>query len=91
MKRLIAGSTAALILVTGLSACSWDKATQPFQDAPRTGVKNNDPADVVTMPDGFNNMATKCDHGNRVYVTYHGDSAYGSIAVVPTDPTCVGS
>ena len=40
------------------------------------------------MPDGFSNAATKCDHGNRVYVIYHGDNPYGTISVVPQDPTC---
>jgi hypothetical protein len=65
-----------------------DKVTEPWKDAPRSGVTNDDPADTITMPDGFNNTATKCDHGNRIYVTYHGDNPYGSIAVVPQDPTC---
>lgn len=40
------------------------------------------------MSDGFSNLGTKCDHGNRVYVVYHGDNPYGSVAVVPADPTC---
>lgn len=79
------------VALTGLvllGAGSCDKATEPLKDANRSGVTNNAPADTVTMPDGFSNVATKCDHGNRVYVAFHGDSPYASIFVVPQDPTC---
>lgn len=84
MRRLILGVMLLGALV-GLSGCS--KFTEPFHDAPR-GSTNSGPADVGTMPDGFSNYATKCDHGNRVYVVFHNDKAYGSIAVVANDPTC---
>lgn len=70
----------------GLAGC---KATEPYQDAP-VGQRNSTQADVIEMPDGFNNAATKCDHGNRVYVIFHSDSSYGAIAVVAGDPTCAG-
>ena len=40
------------------------------------------------MPDGFSNVATKCDHGNRIYVIFKSDSSYGSVAVVPNAPDC---
>lgn len=63
------------------------KYTEPFNDS-RRGNTNEAPADVITFPDGFNNASTKCDHGNRVYVIYHNDGAYGGVAVVPQDPTC---
>ena len=87
MKRAL--SIAAILAVVGISSTAClDKATQPWQDAPRSGVKNTDPADIIEMPDGFNNLATKCDHGNRLYVSYHGDKAYGFVATVPQDPTC---
>lgn len=79
----------ALVAVTGIMAACTDKSLEPFHDAPR-GVTNDEPADIVTMPDGFSNVATKCDHGNRVYVVFHGDGTYGSISVVPDDPTCAG-
>lgn len=81
--KLICVSGAALLALTGCA-----KITEPFKDAPRSNVTNEQPADTVTFPDGFSNVATKCDHGNRVYVAYHGDSAYASIAVVANDPTC---
>lgn len=70
----------------GLAGC---KATEPYQDAP-VGDRNSTSADVIEMPDGFSNGATKCDHGNRVYVLFHNDGNYGAIAVVPADPTCAG-
>lgn len=75
---------AITIAVLVLSGC---KATEPFKDAP-VGERNVAPADTITMPDGFSNVATKCDHGNRVYVVFKSDAAYGSVAVVPNDPSC---
>lgn len=78
----------AVVILALLAAGCGNKALQPFQDAPRTGVVNTRPADIIDMPDGFNNVATKCDHGNRLYVSYHNDAAYGFIAVVPHDTTC---
>lgn len=84
--RRIAAATLAGLAFLALSGCA--KFTEPFKDAPRSGVDNGQPADLIRMPDGFSNAATKCDHGNRVYVAYHGDSPYGAIAVVANDPTC---
>jgi hypothetical protein len=87
-KRVFAALAVSVATVVGLSACSFDKATQPFQDARRTENVNSNAADVVTMPDGFSNLTTKCDHGNRLYVAYHADSPYAAITVVQQDPTC---
>lgn len=82
MRRLLVCSLALL----ALTGCS--KFAEPYKDAPRSGTENGAPADLVRMPDGFSNLATKCDHGNRIYVAYHGDAAYGSVVAVPNDPTC---
>lgn len=88
-KRFLAASAATIATLFTLAACDLgDKFTEPFKDAPRTGHVNNDAADIITSPDGFSNAATKCDHGNRLYVAYHGDSKYGAIAVVSADPSC---
>lgn len=87
-NRIATIVTAAVIGVSALALGGCDKLTEPFKDAPRSDVTNSQPADVIEMPDGFNNLASKCDHGNRLYVTYHGDGAYGSVSVVPHDPTC---
>lgn len=87
-RRFIAAAIGAAALLVATAGCSFDKVTEPFQDAPRTGTVNSVSADVVTMPDGFSNVSTKCDHHNRLYVAFHGDSPYASIFVVPNDPTC---
>lgn len=79
ITTLIAGTLA-------LSACG-----ESTQDA-NTGDRNVGPADIINMPDGFSNVAHKCDGPNMVYVIYHGSSsdsrAYGSVAVVANDPRC---
>lgn len=84
-KRTLALSLAVVLTLGGLTGCG--KFVEPYNDAPVSG-QNKNAAEVVNMPDGFSNVATKCDHGNRVYVAYHGDSAYGSVAVSPKDPSC---
>lgn len=86
---LFAAGFVGTLAISLLSGCS-QKAQEPFRDAPR-GSTNTAKADTLTMPDGFSNVATKCDHGNRVYVAFHGDSTYASIAVVPNDPSCASS
>jgi hypothetical protein len=82
---------AAVVIAAGtlLAGCDWsDKVTEPFKDAPRSGVTNDNAADLITMPDGFSNLSTKCGPGGMRYtVAYHGDSLYASINVVP-DPSC---
>lgn len=85
MKKIIA-IAALSVTALGLTGCG-DKNNEPFKDAGVAG-RNSAKADIIEMPDGFNNAATKCDHGNRVYVTYHGDGSYGSLSVVKGDPTC---
>jgi hypothetical protein len=85
-KTIVAALAAAVLLTGSVAGCA--KFTEPFKDAPRSNVDNGAPADLIRFPDGFSNAATKCDHGNRVYVAYHGDNPYGAIAVVPADPTC---
>lgn len=81
--------TAAVVTVlVGFGATACDKYSEPFKDAPRSGRDNGAPMDVIRMADGFSNVGAKCDGPNRVYVAYHGDSKYASIAVVPNDPRC---
>lgn len=86
MRRF--GLLVAMLLI-GLMATGCGKMTEPFKDAPR-GSTNDSAADLLTMPDGFSNVATKCDGPNRVYVIFHADAAYGSVAVAPNDPRCRG-
>lgn len=84
--KVLIGTLAVMALaIGGVAAC--DKMTEPYKDAER-GASNTAPADTITMPDGFSNVATKCDHGNRIYVAFKGDQNRAAIAVVPNDPTC---
>jgi hypothetical protein len=85
-KYTALGALLGLLAIAALlGGCS--KTFERFQDAPRAST-NTSPADVITMPDGFSNVAAKCDGPNRVYVVFHADSAYGSVAVAPNDPRC---
>ena len=88
MKRSVLTAAAGALGLALVATGCGNKFQQPFKDAPRTGTVNSQPAEVIYMPDGFNNLATKCDHGNRIYVSYHGDSSYGFGFAVPGDPTC---
>jgi hypothetical protein len=88
MKRTIA-LVASLAVAGALMAGCTGKYTEQFRDASRAD-DNAGPADTIEFPDGFSNAATKCDHGNRLYVLFHQDSPYGGLAVVPQDPTCKG-
>lgn len=84
--RTIIAAILAIAAAGGvLTGCA--KITEPFNDAPVSGHING-PAEIGSMPDGFNNFAEKCDgHGNRVFVIFHSDSAYGSVFAMK-DPTC---
>ena len=86
MRRVPIPALGVVILVLATGACS-KKATEPFRDAPVSG-HNDGRAEIINMPDGFNNIASKCDGPNRVYSIYHADSAYGAVAVAPNDPRC---
>lgn len=87
-RKLTAIAALLTVAAFSLTGCGTSgKLTERYKDADRQAT-NNDPADTLTMPDGFSNAATKCDHGNRVYVLFHNDNPFGGIAVVPNDPTC---
>ena len=85
--RLVWCALIALAVVAALVVAGCAKITEPFNDAP-VSHQIGGPAEVGSMPDGFNNVATKCDHGNRLYISYHGDGSYGFGFAVPRDPTC---
>lgn len=82
----------AVLLTAGLGAgatACGDKFNEPFKDAPRSHQDSGNPTDVIRFADGFSNVGTACDqHGNRVYVAYHGDSPYASIFVLPNADGC---
>jgi hypothetical protein len=87
IKRWHAAIVMAVLAALFVAACG-NKFQQQFQDAPRTPQTNSAPAEVILMPDGFNNLATKCDNGSRIYVSYHGDGNYGFGFAVPNAPGC---
>lgn len=71
---------AVCLLATG---CSSFNDSRGRGDSP-VGVQDDQPAEVIKFPDGFENVATKCDHyGHRVYV-----STRDAPPVVLSDPTC---
>lgn len=79
-KNTAIGSlTVGAALLISLAACDLgDKATQPWNDAPRLPGVNLSGMKVIAMADGFSNLGSKCDgYGNQVTVIYHGDGAYG--------------
>lgn len=78
------GVTTALVSSCGVNG---NKYTEPYNDAPRGRVYDN-PVDIISMPDGFNNLATTCGPGQMRYTSiYHQDGAYGGTSVVH-DPSC---
>lgn len=82
----IAAGLTALAAAATMAGCTG-KSSEQYKDAKRAATNSN-AADTLTFPDGFSNAATKCDHGNRVYVLFHNDNPFGGIAVVPADPSC---
>lgn len=86
MRKALAA--AAMLALVPLSGCGSEKYAEHNNDSPRTGNTDKTPAAVMAFPDGFSNVATKCDGPNRVYVVFHEDSPFGSVSVVPNDPRC---
>lgn len=85
-KNLIAaGAIVGAVMLTS-SGC-MDKAVEPYRDA-KVGARDDRPAKVFTMPDGFNNFAFKCNETTGVYTLYHADAKYGGISTVANDPAC---
>jgi hypothetical protein len=84
---LLLFSVAAVFLLLILTSCG--RQVEPYQDAP-VGEVDEESADLVRMPDGFSNVAAKCDGTTRVYVVFHNDANYGSVAVAPNHPKCGG-
>lgn len=65
----------------GFAACGANDASVSERD--------HAPAEAINFPDHFSSVATKCNHGNRVYVSDHGKGTNPSaVAVVAHDPSC---
>lgn len=80
------GTVAVVIgLTIGASACG---EIEEYQDAP-IGDRNTGSADIMDFPDGFSNVAAKCDGTTRVYSSTNGGNSTGrALAVSPNDPKC---
>lgn len=87
VKIKIVVMAAAALVMTGCT----QKALEQYKDAPRATEVDKSPARVLVNPDGFSNVAMKCDGPNMVYVLFKGDAAYGGVAVAPNDPRCRGA
>lgn len=84
-KILVCLATAAVVPLLMASSC------ESGQDAP-IATRNTGSAEVLNFPDGFRNVAHKCDGPNMVYSASAGDDTKsGSISVVPNDPRCTGA
>jgi hypothetical protein len=82
MKKRIATLAVATFLLAGCG----DDLQEDFNDAPRA-ENNDDPARTIAFPDGYGNVAAKCDGPNMVYSGRV--SADGrTMAVVANDPRC---
>lgn len=88
MKKLssVAAATAVTVTVLFTAGCADDP--ERYSPAPNSTVVNKTPIDTIQMGEGSDNVSTKCDHGNRIYVTLPSDDNYTAIDVVPQDPTC---
>lgn len=76
-------SFVAGIAVTGALAVAGCTDTTPTGDAP-TGAVDDTPAAVINFPDGYANVAHKCDgQGHRVYSTTR-----QAPPVIVDDPSC---
>lgn len=81
-RRALAAGMIIAALATG---CSSYNDKRGIGDAP-VGPTQGGPAEIVTFPDKFANVANKCDgHGHRVYSTTR-----PAPVVVITDTTCPG-
>jgi len=84
VRRLAAIATVAVLAV----GCSGYNNARGKGDAPVAG-SDDSPAQIINMPDGFPNVATKCDgHGHRIFVSTHDKT--DSQPTVVTDPSCPG-
>lgn len=91
MNRRVMTVIGAVLLAVGTGACSVQKDyddNHGIGDAP-VGDRDDNPAEVIQMPDGASNVFLKCDgHGHRVYVT--SQNASGKEMSIIDDPTCPG-
>jgi hypothetical protein len=80
-------SVACVVFLSLVGTGCLDKAKEPFRDSP-IGGRDDSPADVINMPDGFSNVATKCGSpGIRIFVAFKSNQNRAAITAV-ADPNC---
>lgn len=89
-KAVAWGVAMVVAFIAFATACSKDsKVTEPFKDAPRSGIDTNVPMNVINGADGFSNIGWQCVGKDGVYRAFHGDSPYASIFIATNDPNCL--
>ena len=86
-RALLAALVLTALLVSGCGDSYNDSRGRG--DAP-VGRTDDTPAEVLNFPDGYKNIATKCDgHGHRVYATSAREGNMPQLFVL-ADPSCPG-
>lgn len=73
--------TSLLCLAAG---CGGDASREDARDSRDV---DKSPPHVIAFNNKYPNVETKCDNGNRLYVTTKGNDR---LHVVPNDPSCKG-
>lgn len=84
MRRWLASGA----LVLALLGVGCDNRAHTV-DAPEPASVDTTPAKVFAFPEGFGNIAFKCNGTVGMYSPTHGEAAR-SIQVVKDDPNCLG-
>ncbi len=79
---------ASAVVAAGFTAAACSNTGTFGEEFRDTGVANRDdtPADIIQMPEGFSNVAAKCDGTSRVYVTRNDNGR--AVAVIADHPKC---
>lgn len=88
-RRTKIGIAATLLVGGGIAlGTSCSSMTEQFNDAPLK-YKNDAPAAVFSMPDGFANFAEKCDKsGNLILTTRDGNGGGKDVAILHVPDVC---
>ncbi len=83
--------TLAAVVLVGVGATAGACNAEGTGDAPVEPVQqqNNAPAHIINMPNGFPNIAFKCDGKVGIYVVTHSKNDVQPV-IVQNDPRCAG-
>lgn len=92
IRRIIVGLSAIGFIFT-VASCSAVDDYNNERGRGDAGIASRDdsPVEILNFPDGFKNVANKCDgHGHRVFVSsIKGDSVVPPVVIA--DPSCNAS